>query len=142
VSRILLPVDGSDNALRAVRHIIANTDWYQRPLELHLLNVQLPIASGLVKSFISRSQLDDYYHDEGVSALESARSELDAGNVPHHDHVSVGDSAETILYYARDKKCDLVVMGTHGHSAIGDVLLGSVASRVLHQASIPVLFVK
>lgn len=142
MSRILLPVDGSNNALRAVRHIVSKIDWYRRPLELHLLNVQLPIASGLVKTFISKSQLDDYYHDEGVSALESARAELDAGNVPHHDHVGVGESAATILDYARDKKCDLVVMGTHGHSAFGDALLGSVASRVLQEASIPVLLVK
>lgn len=140
--RILLPVDGSDNALRAVRHIIENKDWYKGILKLHLLNVQLPIASGLVKTFISKSQLDDYYRDEGVSALESARAELDAANVPHHDHVSVGEFAATILDYARNKKCDLVVMGTHGHSSLGDALLGSVASRVLHGASIPVLLVK
>ncbi len=140
--RILLPVDGSDNALRAVRHVIEQKDWYQGPVEVHLLNVQLPIASGLVKSFISKSQLDDYYRDEGLSALERARAEFDATKVPHHDHVGVGAFAATILDYARDKKCDLVVMGTHGHSAFGDALLGSVASRVLHQASIPVLFVK
>ena len=140
--RILLPVDGSDNALRAVRHITEKKDWYKGLLELHLLNVQLPIASGLVKTFISKSQLDDYYRDEGISALESARAELDAGNVPHHDHVGVGEFAATILDYARNKKCDLVVMGTHGHGSLGDALLGSVASRVLHEASIPVLLVK
>jgi nucleotide-binding universal stress UspA family protein len=62
--------------------------------------------------------------------------------VPHHDHVGVGEFAATILDYARDKKCDLVVMGTHGHGSLGDALLGSVASRVLHEASIPVLLVK
>lgn len=142
MTRILLPVDGSDNALRAVRHVIERQNWYQAPVELHLLNVQLPIASGLVKSFISKNQLDDYYRDEGLSALEQARAELDAANVPHHDHVGVGELAATILDYARDKNCDLVVMGTHGRGAFGDALLGSIAARVLHQASVPVLFVK
>ncbi len=137
-----MPVDGSDNALWAVRHIVERKDWYQGPLELHLLNVQLPIASGLVKTFISKSQLDDYYRDEGLSALALARAELDAEKAPHHDHVGVGEFAATILGYARDKKCDLVVMGTHGHGSLGDALLGSVASRVLHEASIPVLLVK
>jgi hypothetical protein len=53
-------VDGSENALRAVKYFVARRDWYQQPLELHLLNVQLPIASGLVKSYISKSQLDSY----------------------------------------------------------------------------------
>ena len=137
-----MPVDGSENALRAVRHIIEKKDWYSGPLELHLLNVQLPIASGLVKSFISKRQLDDYYRDEGLAALERARAELDAGNVPHHDHVGVGESAAIILDYARNKKCDLVVMGARGHGAIADALIGSVAARVLHQASIPVVLVK
>lgn len=140
--KILLPVDGSENAMRAVRHIIENKDWYKGIVELHLLNVQLPIASGLVKTFISKSQLDDYYRDEGISALESARVELDAGKVPHHDHVGVGESAATILDYACDKNCDLVVMGTHGHGSLGDALLGSVASHVLHESRIPVVLVK
>jgi nucleotide-binding universal stress UspA family protein len=142
VPKILLPVDGSENAMRAVRHIIENKDWYKGIVELHLLNVQLPIASGLVKTFISKSQLDDYYRDEGISALESARVELDAGKVPHHDHVGVGESAATILDYACDKNCDLVVMGTHGHGSLGDALLGSVASHVLHESRIPVVLVK
>lgn len=137
-----MPVDGSDNALRAVRHVIDQKDWFQGAVELHLLNVQLPIASGLVKSFISKSQLDDYYRDEGLSALKGACAELDSAHVPHNDHVGVGELSATILDYARDKNCDLVVMGTHGRSAFGDALLGSVASRVLHQARIPVLFVK
>jgi nucleotide-binding universal stress UspA family protein len=137
-----LPVDGSENALRAVRHIIEKEDWYDGPIELHLLNVQMPIASGLVRTFISKSQLDDYYRDEGLAALADARAELDAGQVSHHDHVGVGELAATILDYARDKKCDLIVMGTRGHGTFGEVLLGSVASRVLHEASIPVLLVK
>lgn len=140
--KILLPVDGSENAMRAVRHIIENKDWYKGIVELHLLNVQLPIASGLVKTFISKSQLDDYYRDEGISALESARAELDTGKVPHHDHVGVGESAATILDYACDKNCDLVIMGTHGHGSLGDALLGSVASHVLHESRIPVVLVK
>jgi len=142
VPKILLPVDGSENAMRAVRHIIENKDWYKGIVELHLLNVQLPIASGLVKTFISKSQLDDYYRDEGISALESARAELDTGKVPHHDHVGVGESAATILDYACDKNCDLVIMGTHGHGSLGDALLGSVASHVLHESRIPVVLVK
>lgn len=140
--RLLLPVDGSDNALRAVRHLIERKDWYHGPVELHLLNVQAPIASGLVKTFISKSQLDDYYRSEGLSALEHARAELDARDVPHHDHVGVGELAATILDYARDKNCDLVIMGTHGRGVFKGALLGSVAARVLHQATIPVLFVK
>jgi len=59
--KLLLPVDGSDNALRAVKHAVDSQTWYREPPEYHLLNVQSPIASGAVKMFISQRQLDDYY---------------------------------------------------------------------------------
>ena len=67
--KILLPVDGSANSLRAVQHVIDNAGWFREPLELHLLTVQLPVASGMIKTFIKQSQLNDYYRDEGLAAL-------------------------------------------------------------------------
>ncbi len=141
MTSVLLLVDGSDNALRAVRDFVNKRDWYRQPVDLHLLNVQLPIASGLVKSFISKKQLDEYYREEGLAALEKARALLDEAGVPYHHHIGVGELAATIIDYAIDKKSDLLVMGTHGHGAVKGVLLGSVATRMLHQGDVPVLLV-
>lgn len=138
---ILLAVDGSDNALRAVEDFVAKRDWYQQPVELHLLNVQLPIASGLVKSYISKSQLDSYYRDEGLAALAQARSILDDAGVPYQHHIGVGELAKTILDYAQDKASNLIIIGTHGRGAVTGALLGSVATSVVHQSDIPVLLV-
>lgn len=138
---ILLAVDGSENALRAVKDFIAKRDWYQQPVELHLLNVQLPIASGLIKSFISKSQLDGYYRDEGLAALAQARAMLDDAGVPYQHHIGVGELAKTILDYAQDKASGLIIIGTHGRGAVSGALLGSVATRVLHHSEIPVLLV-
>lgn len=141
MTSILLPVDGSDNAVRAVKDFVAKYDWYQKPLDLHLLNVQLPIASGLVKSFISKNQLDSYYRDEGLAALAQARAELDEAGVSYKHHIGVGVLAKTILDYAQDKGSDLIIMGSRGRGAVRGALLGSVASRVLHESVIPVLLV-
>ena len=138
---VLLLVDGSDNALRAVRDFVEKRDWYRQPVDLHLLNVQLPIASGLVKSFISKNQLDDYYREEGLAALQQARALLDEAGVPYRHHIGVGDLAATILDYTVDKKSDLIVMGTHGRRAVKGALLGSVAARMLHEGNVPVLLV-
>ncbi|KPK31301.1 MAG: universal stress protein [Betaproteobacteria bacterium SG8_40] len=138
---VLLLVDGSDNALRAVRDFVEKRDWYRQPVDLHLLNVQLPIASGLVKSFISKNQLDDYYREEGLAALQQARALLDEAGVPYRHHIGVGDLAATILDYTVDKKSDLIVMGTHGRGAVKGALLGSVAARMLHEGNVPVLLV-
>ena len=140
--RILLPVDGSENALRAVRHAIDHADWFRGPLELHLLNVQLPVASGAVKMFISQSQLNDYYRDEGLAALKGARAMLDSASVAHRHHIGVGELGATIIDFSRQLGCDLIVIGTHGRGALAGAMLGSVAAKVIHLSPVPVMLVK
>ena len=140
--RILMPIDGSENALRALRHIISTCDLYREPPELHLLNVQLPIASGAVKMFISQQQLTDYYREEGMKALAAARALLDQAGVKYQHHIGVGEDAATIVSYARDKRCQQIVMGSRGGGGFTGVLLGSTAIRVVQLADVPVLLVK
>jgi nucleotide-binding universal stress UspA family protein len=53
-----------------------------------------------------------------------------------------GDPAEIIVQTAKEQNCDLIVMGTHGHGGITDVLIGSTAKRVVRQSTIPVLVIR
>lgn len=140
--KILLPVDGSENSLRAVQHVIAMKEQYSDPIEVHLLNVQLPVASGAVKMFISQQQLNDFYRDEGVAALKDARALLDQAGVSYQHHIGVGDLAGTITAYAKDKQCRQIVIGTRGRGSFAGALLGSVATKVVHLADLPVLLIK
>ena len=140
--KMLLPVDGSENSLRAVQHVIAMKEQYSDPIEVHLLNVQLPVASGAVKMFISQQQLNDFYRDEGVVALKDARALLDQAGVSYQHHIGVGDLAGTITSYAKDKQCRQIVIGTRGRGSFAGALLGSVATKVVHLADIPVLLIK
>jgi len=140
--RILLPVDGSEAALRAVDHVLKKVGLYKDPAEIHLLNVQLALRKG-VTEFVSQQQLDNYHHDEGIKDLASARAKLDAAKVPYQFHIGVGgEPAEVIAHYAQDKKCDQVVMGTRGLSSVAGILLGSVTIKVIHLVDVPVLLVK
>ena len=140
--KILLPVDGSENSLRAVQHVIAMKEQYSDPIEVHLPNVQLPVASGAVKMFISQQQLNDFYRDEGMAALKEARALLDQAGVSYQHHIGVGDLAGTITSYAKDKQCRQIVIGTRGRGSFAGALLGSVATKVVHLADIPVLLIK
>jgi nucleotide-binding universal stress UspA family protein len=142
VLKILLPVDGSECALHAVKHVIAMRDMLREPIEVHLLNVQLPVASGAVKMFISQQQLNDYYRDEGLAALKEARALLDQHGVSYQHHIGVGDLAATIVDYASDKACRQIVMGTHGRGNLTGAVMGSVAAKVVHLSDVPILLVK
>jgi nucleotide-binding universal stress UspA family protein len=142
MAKLLVPVDGSENSLRAVDFVIKKAGWYREPVEIHLLNVQPPIVSGNVTMFISQDQLNDYYQEEGLKALEPARAKLDGAQVPYQHHILVGDPAEMIARFARERGCDQILMGTRGLGAIGSLLLGSVATKVIHLADVPVLLVK
>ena len=53
-----------------------------------------------------------------------------------------GEPAEIIVQTAKEQNCDLIVMGTHGHGGITDVLIGSTAKRVVRQSTIPVLVIR
>ena len=140
--KILIPVDGSENALRAVRHVLDTRDWYSTPVAVHLLNVQPPVASGAVKMFISKDQLQEYYEEEGQAALQVARDLVRAAGLECHARVGVGDVASTIAGFAKSEGCDLIVMGTRGMGAVGNIVLGSVATKVIHLSPVPVQLVK
>ena len=76
--------------------------------------------------------------------MQSARELLDRANVPYAVHVFVGQAAPVIAECARDLRCTLVVMGTHGFSKITHWLLGSVSRETIHliDPDIPVTLVK
>lgn len=55
--------------------------------------------------------------------------------------VLAGHPAEVILKQAKKERADVIVMGSHGHTAFGEMLLGSVAHKVTQRSEIPVLLV-
>jgi nucleotide-binding universal stress UspA family protein len=140
--KILLPVDGSVNAQRAVEHVIKYISALKEIPQLLLLNVQWNVAAGNVKLFINQQTIEDYYREQGMAALQAARAALDGAGLPYKYHISVGTPAEAIAQYALEEGVDQIVMGRHGQGAVKTLLLGSVVNKVLLLASHPVLLIK
>lgn len=138
--KIVVAVDGSENALHAVRHVIKRAADNSAG-EVHLVNVQYPVH-GSVSTFVDAGQIKQYHQEEGMKALEPARALLDAENVPYQHHLFVGDPAEVIARFARERGCDEIVIGTRGLSGLSSLLIGSVATKIIHHATVPVLLVK
>jgi nucleotide-binding universal stress UspA family protein len=67
---------------------------------------------------------------------------LDAVGLEYTVHNKVGHAAEEIASLADELKCDQIVMGTHGRSALAELLVGSTTLRVVHRSRVPVLLVK
>jgi nucleotide-binding universal stress UspA family protein len=139
--KVLIPIDGSQNANRAVDHALKLAQA-GKGLEIQLLNVQIPVASGHARMFVSDEQLSGYYREEGLAALKEARERLDGLGVSYRYHIGVGHVAETIAEYAKQNQCEAVIMGTRGMGAISNLVLGSIASRVIHLTDLPVTLVK
>ena len=140
--KILIPVDGSANAQRAVDYVIKSVAALKTAPQLLLLNVQWNVATGNVKLFINQQTIDDYYREQGMVALKSARAALDAAALPYQYHISIGTPAEAIVQYADEQAVDQIVMGRQGQGGLQSLLLGSVVNKVLHLASCPVLLVR
>jgi nucleotide-binding universal stress UspA family protein len=140
--KVLVPVDGSKNSDRAVAHAIFFAANSKAPVELHLLNVQLPIVSGGVRMFIKHEEIEAYHQDSGQDALRTAREQLDPVGLAYTHLVRVGPIGETIAAYAKEQGCDHIIMGTRGLGAVTGMVLGSVATKVIHMADAPVTLVK
>jgi nucleotide-binding universal stress UspA family protein len=141
--RILLAVDGSDNAQRAVQQTLAMRQALRDPaaMEVQLLNVQRGVTRE-VSSYVAPETLGEYHRERAEEALAQARAALRAAGCRFAEHLRVGDPGPVIAEVAQAQGCDLIVMGTRGLGSASAALLGSVAQGVLEHASMPVLLAK
>lgn len=141
MNKVLVPIDGSESSLNALKAAMAFVDG-RSDASLQIVTVQPPIASGNVKRFISAEILDEYYQEEGEKCLAGARELLAQSSVKASPVVLVGPIAETIVDYAKEHHSSHLIMGTRGLGRISGLLLGSVATKVLSLIDIPVTLVK
>lgn len=138
---ILLPVDGSEGASRSARHV-ARLAGIVQGLTVHLVNIQPPGDDWMVRRMFRPEELAQLERDWGESAIAPARGILQTAGVACVEHIEQGDVARSIVRLATELGCEQIVMGTQGRTALGGLMLGSVAARVLHLASVPVTLVK
>jgi nucleotide-binding universal stress UspA family protein len=141
--KILLAVDGSKYSLDAVDCVINHADWYREKPTVELVTVHAPVPKlprmGLV---VGKNQIQRYYEEEGAAALAASKKKLDAAGIAYKATVMVGQVAESIVQHASKSRCDLIVIGTHGRTEAGNMLLGSTATKVLHISRTPVMLVR
>jgi nucleotide-binding universal stress UspA family protein len=139
--RILLPIDGSEISLAAVRHAIRLIREGLRA-ELVLANVQAPATLyELVRSPDPRA-LDEMRVAAGSHALQSAEALLREAGLEATEVLVSGDPAHALVEIIEREACDAVIMGSHGSGALRSALAGSVSMELIHASPVPVTLVK
>lgn len=140
MKNVLVPIDGSPAAARALAHALKELHGSDR--HVHLLNVQAkpmhPWPGRLVPPDVIESELQE----EGARVLAAAQAIVQQAGADCTVHVRIGAAAEEIAACAVKQGCDAIVMGTRGMSAVAGLVLGSVAQRVVHLANLPLTLVK
>jgi universal stress protein A len=140
IQRILCPVDFSDTSNHAVEYA-ANLAV---PLgaEMHLLHVyQLPMYTMPDGALLAGPETAQRVMETGQDSLNKLADKVPKGTTVN-THLTEGVPHAEVNRLAKEVGADLVVMGTHGRTGIGHLLLGSVAERVVRTSPIPVLTVR
>jgi len=137
--KVLIPVDGSSNALKAVQHVI-NECVNNGMREIHLLNVRTPLTQHAAR-FISKRDRAAFHRSEGEKALAPARALLERFSIPFSAHLELGDKAEVIDRVAQRLRADQIVMGTARKNSLTRLIEDSVTNRVLELTRVPVSIV-
>jgi nucleotide-binding universal stress UspA family protein len=140
--RVLVPVDGTPPSHRAVLHAITVVKDRPDP-HVILLNVQTRASLGLSDIGAEPPQEEEYkaLHVSG-QLFEKDVGACHAAHVCCETVAEVGPVSDTIVRVAREMHADHIVMGTRGLNALGGLLLGSVTTRAVHLAHVPVTLIK
>jgi nucleotide-binding universal stress UspA family protein len=140
-ARIVVPVDGSDEATRAAARIGGCANVLGR-LRVDLLHFQQPLT--VMEAIVPphRDALSYWSGREADEAVSRASEALRASGVEHEIHVLAGDPAVGIAQFAHDRAADLVAMSTRGLGALHHAFIGSVALKTAHLSPVPVALMR
>ena len=139
--KILVAVDGSDYSRMAIEFIASRKTLNKSNPNIQVLNVQWPLPPHPAR-VVGMAVAREYYRDEAEKALKPARKRLQKAGLTPLVRYTVGRPALEISRTADKEEVDLLILGSHGHSALGGMLLGSVTQEVLVRTQRPTLIVR
>lgn len=138
---ILLAVDGSPYTQKMLDYLASHDEMLGPEHRYTAITVQTPLPPR-ARGVLSKEIVESYYADGAEAVMAPVREHLQRKGVQVETLAKVGQIADTIASTAADGRFDLIIMGTHGHSALGNLVMGSVSTQVLAKCSVPVLLVR
>ena len=139
--KILLAVDGSTYTQKMLAYLTSHQEMLGAGQEYTVITVQ-PLLPARARAALGKDVVDEYYDEESTKILQPVQEFLKSRGVQAQSISKIGPIADTIIHAAQDGKFDLIAMGTHGHGALGRLVMGSVSSQVLAGCDVPVLLIR
>lgn len=138
--KVLFASDGSDCSHRAAKFLIKSLRLEVRNLKVTLFYVDLPMLDR-VASALGEQRVAEIHRENSDEYLRGLRKRLNRAGIDYEEAHATGNAAYRISQKAAKEKYDLVLMGSHGRTALKNALLGSVTARLLSECTVPVLVV-
>jgi nucleotide-binding universal stress UspA family protein len=139
--KILLAVDGSEYTKKMLAYLATHDELFSANHQYTLLTVspQLPPRA---RGVVGKEMVEAYHRETSEKILAPVTPFLLRHGIDAKTVAKVGHAGETISKVADSGKFDLVVMGSHGHGTLGNLVMGSVATQVVAHCKVPVLLVR
>ena len=147
ISKILVPSDGSKTAQRAAGYAVDLAKQLKASIIiLSVIDKRSFTAQTVPASETARhtiEPIEDYLREAAEGYAGEIKKLCDKSGVASKVSIKMGHPVEEIVKEAKRSKADLIVMGSHGRSALSATVLGSVSYGVIHNdASVPILIVR
>jgi nucleotide-binding universal stress UspA family protein len=143
VKKILSPTDFSERSYKAMEMAASFADHFAA--ELMIVHVVTPVPTVSVPEHPAAFDVPSYQkhlHEESEKALKEISGKNVPKDIKSRTILAQGNPADEINRIAEEESADLIIMSTHGHSAIGQLIFGSVADRVVRHATKPVMTIR
>ena len=139
--KILLAVDGSSYTKKMLAYLTTHLEVFHADNEFTLFTVQTPLPPR-ARAAVGADVANAYYAEEAEEVTAPVVKFLKRHGIEAKVVHKTGGPGELIAKQANAGGYDLVMMGSHGHSALGNLVMGSVATQVLAHCKVPVLLVR
>jgi nucleotide-binding universal stress UspA family protein len=139
--KILIAVDGSAFTKRMLAYLTAHDEFPGRGHDYTVLHTVAPVPPRAAAA-LDKGTLDAYYDEEATKVFKPIRAFLGKQGLEAGYVHKVGHASDVIAQTAEKGKYGLLVMGSHGHGSLANLVLGSVATKVMAKCGVPVLLIR
>ncbi len=139
--KILVAVDGSPFTKRMLAYLAAHDEWLGEQ-QSYVVVTAVPAVPPRAAAVLDKELLKSYYDDEAEKVFKPIRTFFSKQKIRAEFVAKVGSPADVIATLAKKGDFDLLMLGSHGHNSLGNLVMGSVSTKVLANCTTPVLLIR